>query len=68
MCVYVYLRVCCVGCREEFAGESIPTLREAVDLCKKLDLLMFLELKEKADKVIPSFIKQKHAQKVTCGV
>ena len=29
----------------EFAGEQIPTLQEAVDKCRELDLHMFLEIK-----------------------
>jgi glycerophosphoinositol glycerophosphodiesterase len=29
----------------EFAGERIPTLHEALDLCEELDLVLFLELK-----------------------
>ena len=37
--------------RSEFAGEQVPTLYEALDVCKKLNLLMFLELKEDAEKV-----------------
>ena len=48
----------CVCVREEFAGEPIPTLQEAVELCKELDLLMFLELKEKADKVTPTCLNK----------
>ena len=31
--------------RQEFAGERIPTLNEALDMCEELDLLLFLELK-----------------------
>lgn len=31
-------------CSPEFADERIPTLREALDLCEELDLLLFLEL------------------------
>ena len=31
--------------RPEFAGEKIPTLDEALDVCEELDLLLFLELK-----------------------
>ncbi len=42
----------CSCCRQAHVGEPIPTLHEAVELCKELDLLMFLELKEKATKVI----------------
>ena len=29
----------------EFAGERIPTLNEALDVCEELDLVLFLELK-----------------------
>ena len=32
-------------CSLEFAGEQIPTLHEALDLCEELDLLLLLELK-----------------------
>ena len=42
---------CTVSHRSGFAGEQVPTLYEALDLCKKLDLLMFLELKEDTEKV-----------------
>lgn len=31
--------------RVQFVGERIPTLREAVSLCKELDLVMFIEVK-----------------------
>ena len=37
--------------RSRFSGEQVPTLYEALNVCKKLDLLMFLELKEDAEKV-----------------
>ncbi len=37
--------------RPSFAGERIPTLYEALDVCKELDLIMFLELKEDPEKV-----------------
>lgn len=33
-------------CRSsQFAGEQIPTLQEALDLCEELDLLLFIDLK-----------------------
>lgn len=40
-----------IGGSPDHIGEQIPTLYEAVDLCERLDLLLFLELKEQADKV-----------------
>ena len=45
-------------CRSEFAGERIPTLYEALDVCKELNLLMFLELKEDAEKVTSLLVMQ----------
>ena len=47
MCCYAYVCVC----SSDYAGERIPTLFEAVELCKRLDLLMLLELKENPAKV-----------------
>ena len=38
-------------CSKEFAGEQIPMLHEAVDLCERLDLLLFLELKSDKENV-----------------
>ena len=43
--------LCGTTYRAEFAGERIPTLREAVDLCEELDLLMFLDIKGDSQKV-----------------
>ena len=40
-----FLLLFLIQCRHEYEGERIPTLQEAVELCKELDLLMFLELK-----------------------
>ena len=34
-----------------YGGEQIPTLYEAIELCEKLDLIMFLEIKGQSDKV-----------------
>ena len=48
--IYIYCN------RSEFAGEQVPTLYEALDVCKKLNLLMFLELKEDAEKVSILFL------------
>ena len=31
--------------RPQFAGEKIPTLQEAIDLCIELDLLLFVDVK-----------------------
>lgn len=32
-------------CRSQYAGEKIPTLHEAIALCKKLDLLLLVDVK-----------------------
>ena len=32
-------------CRSKYAGERIPTLQEALALCKELDLIVFVEVK-----------------------
>lgn len=36
-------------CRAEFENERIPTLKEAVALCKELGLVMLIELKNTSD-------------------
>lgn len=43
--------LCGTTFRAELTGERIPTLREAVDLCEELDLLMFLDIKGDSQKV-----------------
>jgi hypothetical protein len=35
--------------RVEYQNERIPTLKEAVALCKQLDLIMLIELKNTSD-------------------
>lgn len=35
--------------RVEFENERIPTLKEALDLCKELGLVMLIELKNTSD-------------------
>ena len=40
---------------EEFAGEKIPTLMEAVNKCRELELHMFLEIKTPKVQTEPSF-------------
>lgn len=46
--------------RYEYEGERIPTLEEAVMLCKELDLLMFLELKSDRKEVRFNLIIKNH--------
>ena len=62
----------CCGVRSESAGEPLPTLSEAVQLCKRLDLLMLLELKEDAAKVTqqttPTLCSAAHMQRAMCEV
>ena len=41
------------SCRSDFASERIPTLYEAVELCKELDLVMFLDAKDDNEEVHP---------------
>lgn len=38
--------------RSEFSDERIPTLYEAVELCKELDLVMFLDAKDDNEEVL----------------
>ena len=39
------MSVCMHVCRPQYAGERVPTLQEALALCKELDLIAFVEVK-----------------------
>ena len=45
MCLCLAMSVCMHVCRSKYAGERIPTLQEALALCKELDLIAFVEVK-----------------------
>lgn len=48
MCDWAELTLICCDLHPrsaEFVGERIPTLKEAVNLCMELDLLIFVEIK-----------------------
>ena len=41
----IWLLWCVYACRAQYAGEKIPTLQEAIALCKELDLLVIIDVK-----------------------
>ena len=51
---------CTIKPRLEFAGEQIPTLYEALDLCEELDILLLLDIKGSWKKVSRPYYAIKH--------
>ena len=43
--------MCVCVCRTQYAGERIPTLQEAIALCKELDLMLILDIKSNRRRV-----------------